>query len=98
MIIRIFRATVPVELHEEFWEKFKEISIPLVKTQKGLVAMDIGRPTLWSPLEFVMISKWESEANLEDFVGEQWNQAHIPNGMEKYILECWVHHYKVEDV
>lgn len=94
MIIRIFRATVHKELHTEFMEKFKEISIPLVKTQPGLVAMEIGEPTQWDPNEFVMISKWETEQHIQNFVGAKWNEAHIPGGMEKYIVKCWVHHYK----
>ncbi|WP_430968952.1 antibiotic biosynthesis monooxygenase family protein [Spongiimicrobium sp. 2-473A-2-J] len=94
MIIRIFRATVHKELHTEFMEKFREISIPLVKTQQGLVALEIGEPTQWHPNEFVMISTWETEQHIRNFVGDQWNEAHIPSGMEKYVVQCWVRHYR----
>jgi hypothetical protein len=25
---------------------------------------------------------------------DDWNRAVIPAGMEKYVAECWVHHYE----
>lgn len=40
-----------------------------------------------------MVSRWADEAALADFAGENWNQAVIPAGMERYVAECWVHHY-----
>jgi heme-degrading monooxygenase HmoA len=55
--------------------------------------VDIGKPTKWNPDQYVVISKWEDEAALVDFVGEPWNQAHIPEAMEKFVKQCWVHHY-----
>ncbi|TAI47810.1 antibiotic biosynthesis monooxygenase family protein [Flagellimonas allohymeniacidonis] len=94
MILRIFTTTVPQELHAEFEQKFKEISTPLVKSFNGLIGLEIGRPTKWNPNDFVMISKWKSVADLIDFAGENWNQAHIPEGMEKYIESCSVCHYE----
>ena len=94
MIIRIFKATVPFELHSEFEIKFKEISVPLVQNSKGLITLDIARPYKWNPKEFLMISRWESENDLANFAGEHWNQAHIPMGMEKYIEHCEVYHFE----
>jgi hypothetical protein len=41
-----------------------------------------------------MVSRWENEAALKTFAGEQWNHAVIPPGMEKFVVECWVHHYE----
>ena len=55
--------------------------------------MTIGRPTRWAPEEYVMLSVWENEQSVKDFAGEQWNQAVIPDGMEKFVADCWVHHY-----
>ena len=94
MITRIFKTIVPAKMHCEFEIKFKEISVPFVKNFKGLISIEIGRPTKWNPNEFVMISKWKKETDLVAFAGENWNQAHIPKGMEKYISECSVSHYE----
>ena len=94
MLIRVFTAEVPSELHKEFQEKFKTISAPLVKNQKGLLGLEIAKPTQWNPDTFLMISKWESEGDIIQFAGAQWNQAHIPSGMEKYIESCTVQHFE----
>ncbi|ALB42237.1 MULTISPECIES: antibiotic biosynthesis monooxygenase [Nostocales] len=94
MISRIFRVRVPLQFHQEFESKFLKVSIPLVKSYQGLVSVTIGRPTKWATEEYVMISIWENEQFVEDFAGENWHQAVIPEGMEKYITECWVHHYE----
>lgn len=93
MIIRIFKATIPLELHDEFQAKFKEISVPIVKKYEGLISLEIGKPTKWNPNKFVMVSRWEKEINLINFAGEKWNEAHVPNGMEKYITDCSVNHF-----
>ena len=74
--------------------KFKEISVPVVKNYKGLISLEIGRPTKWNPQEFIMISLWETEKDLIEFAGQNWNEAHIPKGMEKFISECSVSHYE----
>lgn len=94
MIIRIFRATVPTALHAAFEEKFLGVSLPFVRSQRGLITVSIGRPTRWAPEEYAMVSVWEREEDIRAMAGEQWNQAFIPSGMETYIRECWVHHYE----
>ncbi len=98
MIIRVFKAIIPKELHSEFEIKFKQISVPVVKNYKGLKYLEIAKPTKWNPNEFVMISRWEKEADLIRFAGRNWNEAHIPKGMEKYIESCTVDHYKQIDL
>jgi heme-degrading monooxygenase HmoA len=94
MITRVFRVRVPKALHKEFEKQFINLSIPTVKAYTGLITVTVGRPTRWAPEEYVMISLWDNEQSVKDFAGEQWNQAVIPEGMEKYVAECWVHHYE----
>ncbi|MBO0320776.1 antibiotic biosynthesis monooxygenase [Muricauda sp. CAU 1633] len=98
MILRIFTATIPNALHKEFEAKFKEISVPVVKNYKGFVSLEIAGPSQWNPEEFVMVSRWENEESLIAFAGVEWNQAHIPQGMEKYITSCSVSHYNHIDL
>ena len=94
MITRIFRVRIDPSLRTEFEEDFKRVSIAAVQAQDGFISVEIGQPTAWTPDEYVMISRWENEAALRNFVGENWNEAHIPDGMEKYVGECWVHHFR----
>ena len=85
---------MPRALHSEFELKFLSVSVPYVMAEPGIVSVVVGRPTRWEPEEYVMVSTWRSEADLAAFAGEQWNRAVIPEGMEKYVSECWVHHYE----
>ncbi len=94
MITRIFRVQIKPELREEFVGKFETASIQSIEGQPGFVSVEIGYPTEWTPDEYLMISKWENSSYLIDFVGKNWNEAHIPRGMEKYLVDCWLHHYE----
>jgi heme oxygenase (mycobilin-producing) len=94
MITRIFRVRVSPTLHAEFEQKFLSVSVPYVKATPGLVTLTVGRPTRWYPEEYAMVSVWQSEADVAAFAGADWNRAVIPRGMEKYVSECWVHHYE----
>lgn len=94
VITRIFRVQIKPELRALFEKDFHDISIPLIKSHGGLVSVSIGKPTKWSPDEYVMISHWNKIADLENFVGQNWNQPVIPAGMEKYVVQCWVHHFE----
>jgi len=95
MIVRIFRVTVHPDLHQEFEDKVLSTSVPLVQAHAGVVSVSVGRPTQWSPEEYVMVSTWEGKDALLEFAGEHWDQAVIPEGMETYVKQCWVHHYEV---
>ena len=94
MITRIFRVVIRPELREEFEANFAEISVRAVKNCPGHISVSTGKPTKWTPDEYVMISEWEDESALIDFAGKSWNKAVIPSGMEKYLVECWVNHYE----
>lgn len=94
MITRIFRVKVHEDLRTEFEEKFSSISVDAVSSLKGFISVSIMKPSKWTPCEYAMITVWEDEASLEAFVGENWNQAFIPDGMEKFISECSVHNYE----
>ena len=94
MITRIFRVRIDSALREEFETKFADISVRAVESQDGFISVYIGKPTKWAPDEYVMITCWKNEGSVRKFAGESWNQAHIPKEMQRYVKECWVHHYK----
>ncbi len=93
MITRIFRVQITPALREEFEEKFATISIEAVESREGFKSVSIHKPTKWAPNEYVMISEWKNEESLARFAGNDWHQAVIPEGMEKFVEACWVHHY-----
>lgn len=93
MITRIFRVKIVPVLRAEFEAKFASVSIHALEAQQGFRRVAIHRPAKWAPDEYAMISEWENEASLIRFAGENWQQAVIPEGMERYVERCWVHHY-----
>ena len=60
MILRVYRVSVPKELHQEFEKEFKAVAKTLLTNYEGLINIEIARPSDWKPLEFMMISRWES--------------------------------------
>lgn len=94
-IIRIFRVQIIPDLRSEFESLFQTVSMQSVKLAKGFIGAEIGKPSHWSPNEYVMISMWADEQSLISYVGEDWNEAHIPEGMERFVSKCEVHHYKL---
>jgi hypothetical protein len=43
MITRIFRVRVPMELHRAFETDFLAVSLPLLKSHRGLLSVSVGR-------------------------------------------------------
>ncbi len=93
-ITRIFRVRVPADLRREFEAKFSIVSIQAVNKTAGYISSSILKPTKWTPDEYSMISCWENEDALIAFAGKNWNRAIIPSGMERFVIECWLHHYE----
>ena len=94
MIVRVFRVTVPADLHAEFEPKFETVSLSAVAQAPGCLRVVIGRPISDSAGEYVMVSEWEDIASLKAFAGEGWEEPHIPEGMEKYTQTCSVSHFE----
>ncbi|WP_196137453.1 antibiotic biosynthesis monooxygenase family protein [Aliikangiella sp. G2MR2-5] len=96
MIIRVFRVKVQKESSKAFERDFESISVPLVKSQTGVISVEFGRALSDFDNEYIMISHWSDIDSLKQFAGDSWQQAMIPHGMEQYIKECWVYHYESE--
>jgi len=80
MITRIFRVSVPSDLHAEFEENFLDISVPYVEKQPGFISVFVGRPTKWQPEEYVMVSTWKDESSIAAFAGNELESSSHP---------CW---------
>ena len=93
-ITRIFRVQIKPELRNEFEPLFQTVSMESVREAKGFISAMIGKPSQWSPNEYVMVSTWADEQSLVSYAGVDWNEAHIPEGMQHFVLKCEVHHYQ----
>lgn len=95
MILRIFRVTIKPEYREDFERDFNSISIDMVKNHPGIISYEMGYPTKWNPDEYTLITKWENEEVLEEFVGTNWNESVIPDSMKKYPKKHCVDHFVI---
>ncbi len=93
MIIRIFEVEIDPTKRQTFEEGFFSISLNAVKQATGLISCEIGRPTIWTPNSYVMITRWSDEASLVSFAGKKWNLPVIPDGMEGFAVKTSVSHY-----
>ena len=93
MIIRIFEVTIHSEFRAEFERDFNTISVDTVNNHKGLISCRVGGPTKWNPDDYVMVTCWEDDDSLAAFAGEEWNQAIIPQEMQKYPKSFRVAHF-----
>ncbi len=94
MITRIYRVRIHTELRDEFEPLFQTVALGSVTKFAGCARVVIGGPAKGTPDEYAMITEWTDADALTEFAGEEWSVAHIPPGMEKFVQECWVHHFE----
>ena len=93
MILRVFRARLKPGAREAFGKLVNDVSIPLLRSQAGMVTLHVGRPLPEYPDEFVLVSVWTDLECLKAFAGETWDQPLITPGEAVLIQECTVQHY-----
>jgi antibiotic biosynthesis monooxygenase (ABM) superfamily enzyme len=95
VIIRLFRPTIRSGKEAEFEAFLRDVAIPLVSRQPGLVAQHIGRPRDGSSTEFVYVTVWQDVESIRTFAGERWQEAVITPDEEHLLQETWIGHYEV---
>jgi len=96
-IIRFFSVVIDPGQRIEFEIKFNTLSKGLLQNAPGCASFDVLRPSKWAPDEYAMISRWEHEAALVAFVGENWNESVIPSEMEKFVRSHSTYHFRSWD-
>ena len=94
MLIRVFRAVVHPGKQAEFERFFLNKTLPMVKTQRGLVSVLVGLPNAASPEEFLMTSVWQDLNTLKGFAGDHWKNAVIDPDKAHLLKETLVYHYE----
>ena len=97
MIIRIFQVRVHEGKRGEFEKFFRETAMPLMKKQPGLMSLTAGVPRPESPDNFCMVMVWRDLDAMKDFVGEDWQSAHIHPDEAKLVRERTIHHYELAE-
>lgn len=93
MIIRVLRLTVREDRLEDFKRHMNEVALPRVRSQPGLVSINVGQPRPDAPSTYCFVMTWDSIASLKDFAGEDWEKPIIMEGEEELIVSREVEHY-----
>ena len=93
MILRVFRARLKPGARQAFEQLCYEASIPLLRSQPGLVTLHVGRPLPEYPDEFVLVTVWKDLESLKAFAGETWDQPLIMPGEAALVQQTTVQHY-----
>jgi hypothetical protein len=95
MIIRVFRARPAPGSVDELARLAKEVSIPFIDAQPGLVARYTGGGLGARGEELTMITVWEDLEAMKNMTGEDWESPVIPDErLEPLIAESFLHHYE----
>ena len=95
MIIRIFQVRTRPEKEEEFSKFFHETAIPLMRATEGIVSVLPGAPRPDSPREFSFVMVWRDMKSLIEFVGEDYQSAHIDPAEAELVETRSIKHYEL---
>jgi heme-degrading monooxygenase HmoA len=94
VIIRVFRPTIHPGREADFEAFLRNVAIPLVSRQPGLLAQHVGRPRDGSSTEFVYVTLWQDVESIQAFAGDHWQEAVISPEEEHLLQETWIGHYE----
>jgi heme-degrading monooxygenase HmoA len=93
MILRIFRVMPQPGKGGEFAAFFRDTAMPLMKAQPGLVSLHAAAPRLGSDGSYCMVMVWRDEEAIRDFVGEDWEEAHVHPDEAGIVAHSTVAHF-----
>ncbi len=93
MISRVFKAKITEGRFADFEANFRRIALPLIRSHGGLLSLSAGRVNGSSDHDFMLVTNWESLAQVKAFAGENWQEPLIPEGMEQFMAAVWLDHY-----
>ncbi len=96
MIIRVFQVQVQPGMHGDFEQMSREVVIPQLQAQAGLIHLYFGTPMKETPDAFLMITMWKDLESLKAFTGEQWREAVLAPGEAQMLKSSSVRHYQME--
>ena len=95
MIFRVFRAIAKPGKGDEFRYMLERLSIPMVKSPKGMLAYYVGGPVGPAVPEFTVTTLWQDLDSVKAFAGDNWNRAVVPPEEVPVIAESYIHHYEI---
>lgn len=98
MIVRVFRMRVKPGLNDAYEQFIQTEVLPRMLAAPGLVSVQVGRPLDDPPVEFLIVSVWDSLASLRAFAGHRWRDPIVFPGEAELVFESLVDHYELMEV
>lgn len=101
MIARIWHGWTTPENADVYYQVLTETVIPQIESYKmeGYRKIEVLRRELEDETEFITIMYFDSLELIKQFVGEDYETAHVPEAAQK-VLKRWdkrSQHYEVKD-
>jgi heme-degrading monooxygenase HmoA len=94
MIIRVFHVQVQPGMRGDFERFLRDVAIPRLQAQAGLLQLHVGAPMEETPDEFAVVLIWKDLASLQAFTGPQWREAVILPEEAHLLKSTRLHHYQ----
>jgi quinol monooxygenase YgiN len=94
MIIRLFHAKVRSGKQAEFKKVLELLSLPSIQSRKGMIAFYPGQPLGANQNEFVLVTVWKDQKELENRTVAEWAKTIIPEEALPLLEEWHVDGYK----
>ena len=70
----------------------------MVKAQKGMVSVMLGKPLEPTDHDFLVITVWESLEALKAFTGEAWKNPVLDPAEDGLLMETFLDHFSLIEV
>jgi quinol monooxygenase YgiN len=94
MIIRLLHAKVRPGKQADFKKVMEILSLPTFQSRNGMIAIYPGQPVGPNSNEFVIVTVWKDQKNMENRSLEQWAKIILPEEALPLLEEWHVHGYK----
>jgi heme-degrading monooxygenase HmoA len=94
MIIRLLHAKVRPGKQAEFKKILEILSLPTFQSHDGMIAIYPGQPVRPSSNEFVLVTVWKDQKNIENRPIEQWAKIILPEEALPLLEEWHIDGYK----
>jgi quinol monooxygenase YgiN len=94
MIMRLLHAKVRPGKQAEFKKVLEILSLPTFQSRNGMVAIYPGQPLGPNSNEFVIVTVWKDQKNMEARALEEWAKKILPEEALPLLEEWHIHGYK----
>ena len=97
MISRQWRGLAKIDRSEDYIDHLRKDTFPKLQLLAGFVDASILQRKLANGIEFIVVTRWQSQTAIEAFAGTNPDMAVVPDNVKEMMVEydLSVRHYTV---